>query len=113
MEFTQAQHGSVTVIQLKGNLLGGPDAATLNKNLHALIGQGTHQVVIDLAGVEFMNSSGLGMLIGSASTMKSAGGALKLANVSKKILGLIKITKLTAVFETFDSVEAAVGSFKK
>ena len=113
MKFKVTQQGTVSVIHLQGNLMGGPDATSLNSQLHELLAAGKNLVVVDLAGVEFMNSSGLGMLIGGASTMKSAGGGLKLVNASEKILALIKITKLTSVFEHYSSVKAAVESFKK
>jgi anti-sigma B factor antagonist len=113
MKLTSTQQGAVTIIRLEGNLMGGPDATSVNNILHELVEQGTKHVVIDLGGVEFINSSGLGLLIGSATTMKNAGGALKLANASEKILALIKITKLTSVFENHTSVQSAVASFKK
>ena len=112
MKFTTSQTGTVVVFTLDGNLMGGPDASTLNAKLNELVDAGTKQVVIDLAGVQFMNSSGLGLLIGGASLMKNAGGGLKLANASEKIMALIKITKLTSVFESYSSVDAAVSSFK-
>ncbi len=113
MKFKTVQHGNVTVIEVAGNLMGGPDAATLNTKLHELIEAGKKQVVVDLSGVEFMNSSGLGLLIGSLTAMKNAGGTLKLANTSEKIAAVIKITKLTPIFESYRSVQEAVTSFKK
>ena len=113
MKFNTVQQGAVTVIQLDGNLMGGPDASTLNNKLHDLVDAGRKQVVIDVARVEFMNSSGLGMLIGTVSTMKNAGGGLKIANASQKIMALIKITKLSGILETFESTQAAVESFGK
>jgi anti-sigma B factor antagonist len=113
MKFNVASQGPVSVITLQGSLMGGPDAAGLNSQLHDLLAGGKKDVVIDLSGVEFMNSSGLGMLIGGASTVKNAGGRLTLAHASEKILTLIKITKLSPVFEHYPTVAAAVQSFKK
>lgn len=113
MKFKVDQQSAAIVISLQGSLMGGPDAASLNSQIHELLAAGKKNVVLDLEGVEFMNSSGLGMLIGGASTLKNAGGKLKLAHASEKILGLIKITKLTPVFEHFTTVSAAVESFKK
>ncbi len=113
MKFKTTQSGPATVIELQGNLMGGPDASTLNNKLHELVEGGKKHIIIDLRGVQFMNSSGLGLLIGGASTMKNAGGSLKLANASEKIMALIKITKLSALFESYPSVEAAVESVKK
>jgi anti-sigma B factor antagonist len=113
MKFKTSVQGNVTVFHLDGNLMGGPDATALNGKLHDLVDAGKKQVVIDLKNVEFINSSGLGLLIGSASLMKNAGGGLKLANVSEKIMTLIKIARLGPVFEIFASVQEAVTGFKK
>jgi anti-sigma B factor antagonist len=113
MTLTTSDHGKVTVIHLQGNLMGGPDATTLNNKLHELVDAGKRQIVIDLAAVEFMNSSGLGLLIGGVSALKNSGGALRLANASEKIASLFTITKLTGLLQTFPSVQAAVESFGK
>jgi anti-sigma B factor antagonist len=112
MKSTVGQQGGVTVISLRGSVMGGPDATALNSQLHELLDNGKKSVVLDLSEVEFMNSSGLGMLIGGASTLKNAGGRLTLAGASEKILNLIRITKLSPVFEQYDSVKAAVASFR-
>jgi len=113
MKLKATQHGSVTVIALEGNLMGGPDAGALNNRLHELVEAGKTSVVVDMGDVGFINSTGLGLLIGGVTTMRNAGGNLKLARTSEKIAGLIKIAKLQTVFETYDSVQAAVTSFKK
>lgn len=113
MTLSTVTRGEVTVIALTGNLMGGPDASALNAKLHELVDAGTRRVVLDLGGVQFMNSSGLGLLIGGASLLKTAGGALKIAGASEKILTLIRITKLGSIFETYPSVEDAAASFKK
>ncbi len=73
--------------------------------------KGKKHVVIDLSGVKFMNSSGLGMLIGALTTVKKADGQLKLARVTDKIESLLIITKLITIFESFDTVDEAVETF--
>ncbi len=113
MKFKTTQHGVVTVIALQGNLMGGPDAASLNTRLHELVEGGKKAVVIDLREVKFINSSGLGLLIGGMSALRNAGGALKIANASEKITTLIKITKLASLIESFPSIDEAIASFKK
>ncbi|MCA0445352.1 MAG: STAS domain-containing protein [Bacteroidetes bacterium] len=107
----ETQNGAVTIIHLNGDVLGGPDAAQLNDRLHQLVSSGNLKVVLDLAGVSFMNSSGLGMLIGGLTTMKNAGGSLKLANPAERIQSLLVITKLSTLFSTYKSVEEAIESF--
>jgi len=69
------------------------------------------KIVVDLSGVQGMNSSGLSMLITGLTTMKNAGGDLKIAAASKKIESLLAITKLTTVFELYPSVRKAIASF--
>ena len=113
MELAVVQRGTVSVITLAGNLMGGPDASLLNGKLHELVEAGKKRIVIDMGGVQFMNSSGLGLLIGGVSALKNAGGALKIANASQKIATLITITKLGTVLQTYPSVDAAVESFGK
>ncbi len=113
MKSKTTQHGGVTVIALEGNLMGGPDASSLNGMLHDLIAGGKKHVVIDLKKVEFVNSSGLGLLIGAITTMKNAGGVLKFANVSVKIASLITISKLGGLFQLSPSVEEAVADMKQ
>ncbi len=66
---TSERYGSV-IIEFKGNVMGGPDAVSLNEKLHEFIDAGKTNVVVDLAKVKFMNSSGLGMLIGGLTTMR-------------------------------------------
>jgi len=111
MKFSTAQHGKVTVVALQGNLMGGPDAASLNARINELVDAKKTRVVIDLTGVQFMNSSGLGLLIGGAQALKTAGGGLKLACASPKIRELLAITRLAPVLENHTTVAEAVAAF--
>ena len=104
------QYGAV-VIDLKGNVMGGDDTKEFNELLHKLIDEEKTNIVVDLSDVKFMNSSGLGMLIGGLTTMKKANGSLKLARTTEKIESLLVITKLITIFESYDSVDEAVQSF--
>ncbi len=111
MKLSTSDADGVTVITLGGNVLGGPDATALNDALHKLLEKRKKKVVVDLSGVQTMNSSGLSMLINALTTMRNGGGDLKLAAASKKIETLLVITKLSTVFEVFPSVKKAVSSF--
>ena len=102
----------IIVIELVGNVLGGPDASALNDYLHKLITEDKKNVVIDLKAVSFINSSGLGMLIGGLTTLRHSGGELKLARASKKVENLLEMTKLLNVFDLQKNVNDAVASFK-
>jgi anti-sigma B factor antagonist len=111
MKFSTKEIAGSTVIKLEGNVLGGPDAAELNNSLHKLVEAKKKKVVIDLSDVPFMNSSGLGMLIGSVTTMRNAGGDLKLAGASAKIKNILSVTKLLNVFELYETAKEAAESF--
>ncbi len=102
----------VTVLQLEGNMMGGPDASALNEHLHKLVTENKKKIIVDLHEVSFINSSGLGMLIGGLTTLRHSGGEMKLACASKKIETLLEMTKLLNVFELHKNVNTAVASFK-
>jgi anti-sigma B factor antagonist len=109
---TTEKYGAV-IIELKGNVMGGEDTKDFNELLHRLVDEGKVNIIIDLHDVKFMNSSGLGMLIGGLTTMKKANGTLKLARVTDKIESLLIITKLITIFEFYETVDEAVNSFPK
>jgi anti-sigma B factor antagonist len=111
MKLTSREENGVVVLEPKGKIMGGPDAIMLHDFLHDLIAQNKKKVVIDLSKVEWMNSTGLGILISGLTTLRNNGGELKLASVTEKIQSLLTITKLITVFENYDKVEEAVKSF--
>lgn len=112
MKFKSRESKGVTIIELTGNVMGGPDATSLNNQLHELIDNNKKQVVVNLEEVKFINSSGLGMLIGGLTTLRNSGGELKLACASKKIEDLLRMTKLSTVFDVHKTVSEAVAAFK-
>ena len=112
MKIKTSEKYDAVVVELKGNVMGGPDAQEFQDLLHNLLDEGKKNVVVNLAAVKFMNSSGLGMLISGFTTMKNGGGSLKLANATEKINSLLVITQLITIFENFDSIDEAVLSFK-
>ncbi len=103
----------VCILEPSGKIMGGPDATMLHEKLHECVDTGVKRVVVDLSKVDWVNSTGLGILISGLTTLRNHGGELKLANVTEKIQSLLTITKLVTVFETFDTVESAVKSFTK
>ncbi len=111
MKFKTKEIKNITVIELNGDMIGGPDANALNDYLHELIAKNRKNVIVDLKGVNFINSSGLGMLISGLTTLRNSGGSLKLARASKKIENLLEMTKLHKIFENYKSVNDAVSSF--
>lgn len=111
MSFNVSERYNCVVIEFKGNVMGGPDAVSLNEKLHELIEDEKTNVVVNLSKVKFMNSSGLGMLIGGLTTMRKAGGDLRIANATDKIESLLIITKLITVFKHYKSLDEAIESF--
>lgn len=113
MKLNARQHGSVLVMELKGKIMGGPDATIFRDELKKHLDADIKKVVVDLGKVDWMNSSGLGILIGGLTTVKNAEGEMKLARVTDKIKSLLMITKLVQVFQSYDDVESAIASFSE
>ncbi|MDR3626638.1 MAG: STAS domain-containing protein [Ignavibacteriaceae bacterium] len=111
MKLKYYEQYNAAVIQLIGNVMGGDDTKEFNELLHKLLDEGKKNAIVDLSEVKFMNSSGLGMLIGGLTTMKKGEGNLKLARTTDKIESLLVITKLSQIFESFETVDEAVKSF--
>ncbi|MCB0264926.1 MAG: STAS domain-containing protein [Calditrichaeota bacterium] len=111
MSLLKEQQNDVTVLRLQGDVMGGPEAVQINDEINQLLDNSTLKVVIDLAKVQRMNSSGLGILINALSTFKKNGGDLKLASPTPIVQNLLKITRLNSLFESYDTVDAAVASF--
>ena len=113
MKLKEKMVDNVVVLELSGKIMGGPDATLLNDKLHELIEQEKTNVVADLGKVNWMNSSGLGILIGGLTTMRNKQGDIKLARATERIQSLLMITKLLTVFETFDSLDEAIQAYNK
>lgn len=112
MKLSDREQEGIVILEPKGKIMGGPDASLLYDKLHECMEQGKKKIVIDLSGVDWMNSTGLGILISSYTKLRNQDGDLKLANVTDKIKSLLTITKLVTVFEAHDSIDEAVQSFK-
>ncbi len=111
MDIGQKTIDDIIILELSGKIMGGPDATAFNEKLHDLVESGNIKVIADLSKVNWMNSSGLGILISALTTIRNAGGDLKLAAITERIKSLLMITKLLSVFDTFDTTEEAVKSF--
>jgi anti-sigma B factor antagonist len=111
MRLSDREQEGVVILEPKGKIMGGPDATLLHDKLHEIIEAGKKQVIIDLSQVDWMNSTGLGILISTLTTLRNNNGELKLANVTEKIQSLLVITKLAPVFDSFDTIDDAIKSF--
>ena len=111
MEISIREDEGTAIITLQGNIVGGPDAVQLNEKLHELGDKGIKRAIVDLSGVIFMNSSGLGMLIGGLTAMRNIGGDLKIVQASPKIETLLAVAKIQSLFPNYSSIEQAKNSF--
>ena len=113
MKLTDREENGVIILEPTGKIMGGPDASLLHDKLYEFIEQDKKKVIVDLSEVDWMNSTGLGILISSYTTLRNNGGKLKLANVTEKIKSLLVITKLEPVFESYDTIADAIQSFNE
>jgi anti-sigma B factor antagonist len=111
MTITERKSGDVTVLVVEGKILLGEGDVQLKRKIDELIDRNETKILVNLANVPYMDSGGLGEIVRSYTTVKRAGGELKLLNATKRISDLLTITKLITVFEIFDDEAAAVKSF--
>jgi anti-sigma B factor antagonist len=110
MKMDERQVGRVTILDLVGTITID-DAPRLKDKIASLIWQERNLVVLNLAGVSYIDSGGLGQLVASYSSLAKTSGGLKLLHVGRRIDDLLSITRLVTVFSTFDSEDDAVRSF--
>jgi anti-sigma B factor antagonist len=111
MQIEERTVGSVKVLDVKGQITLSDGGTLLKDKINSVVSQGSKHILINLGGVSYVDSSGLGELVGAYTTVTRAGGRLKLENMTKKMYDLMTITKLLTVFETFDTEQEAVNSF--
>ena len=102
----------VAVIDCDGRLIFGEESASLRDAVRSLLMINKH-IVLNLGGVNYIDSGGLGTLVSLYTTGQNTGGAVKLARLTQRVGDLLQITKLLTVFEVYDSEEEAVESFRK
>jgi anti-sigma B factor antagonist len=112
MQIAERESGAVTVLDLSGTITLGEDGNLLKDKLQSLLHQNKKNILFNLANVSYVDSAGLGAIVSAYTTVTREGGTLKLANVTKKLQDLLSITKLLTVFETFDSEDEAIRSYK-
>ena len=110
MEITERTVDTITILDLSGKLTIGDGAQLLKDKSESLVFQGRNRVIVNLANVPYIDSGGLGQLVACYTTLAKAGGRLTLLNVSTRNHDLLSITKLVAVFDTFESEQEAIDS---
>ncbi len=112
MKIEKRKSGNVTILDLKGKILFGDGIEELRQSINQAIKASEKQLVLNFAEVPYLDSTGLGEVVRSYTTLKKEGGAVKIANLTNKVKDLMMVTKLITVFETFENENDAVKSFK-
>jgi anti-sigma B factor antagonist len=105
------QSSGVSIIDLEGRITLGEATGLLRDTVKTVLAEGHKNILLNLGQVSYIDSAGLGELVGCSTTVRNAGGRLKLMQLQKKISDLMQITKLHTVFEVIDDEAKAVASF--
>jgi anti-sigma B factor antagonist len=113
MKATIRQVDSVKVVDISGRITLGEGCAQLRELIRDQLTKGNKRVLLNLADVTYIDSSGIGELVSAYTAVSNQGGQLKLLNLTKKVHDLLQITKLYTVFDIHDDEAKAIGSFEK
>jgi anti-sigma B factor antagonist len=111
LELHQREHESVTIIDLKGRLTVGDEASQFREYMSKALAAGAQNTILNMQGIDYVDSTGLGALVMVFTTQQKAGGKIKLLNLARRQIELLVMTKLATVFEIFDDEQDAVNSF--
>jgi anti-sigma B factor antagonist len=109
---TRGLEPDITVVSLSGKIVMGPDSQGLETLVSELVGKGARKVVLDCAGLTFLDSSGLGAIARCFVVIQRAGGGLRLAGVSQRVMNALKVTRLNDVVPCYPSVADAARDFQ-
>ncbi|KXK02123.1 MAG: anti-anti-sigma factor family protein [Acidobacteria bacterium OLB17] len=108
---TERQAGDVTILDLDGKVTIGEGSVALRTAIRRVLGEGKNRILLNLGGVGYIDSSGIGELVSSFTAVNKEGGTLKLLNLTQKIQDLLAITKLLTVFDVYEDEAAALASY--
>ncbi len=111
LNITERQAGDITVLDMNGKVTLGEGSVALRTTIRRLLGEGKKNILLNLGQVGYVDSSGIGELVSSFTSVNKEGGKLKLLNLTQKIQDLLAITKLLTVFDVYDSEDEAINSF--
>ena len=113
MKATLRQVDGIVVIDMSGRITLGEGCTQLRELVREQLGKGTKHLLLNLADITYIDSSGIGELVSGFTTVSNQGGKLKLLNLTKKVHDLLQITKLYTVFDVYDDEAKAITSFAK
>ena len=111
LDIQQREREGILILDFKGRLTVGREATAFRDKITELNQAGTKNLVLNLAGVDFIDSTGLGALVMCNTTLRRSGGTIKLLNLNRRNIELLVMTKLATVFEIFNDEQDAVNSF--
>ena len=110
MTIEQRMVGSVAVLDLNGRLVLGEGDRLLKDKINSMVFEGQKQIVLNLGGVSYMDSAGLGELVAAHAAVSKAGGKIKVINLTKRVSDLLSITKVLTIFDVYESEADALKS---
>jgi anti-sigma B factor antagonist len=113
MTTSNRQVGGVTIVDISGRIVLGEESAAMRDMICDLLSKGHKQILLNLGAVDYIDSMGLGSLVGAFATVRKQGGELKLLNLPDKVADLMQMTKLYTVFEIANDEAAGVKSFSQ
>lgn len=111
LEIEQREREGVVILSMKGRITLGKEATELRETVSALNAAGQRKLVFILSGVDYIDSTGLGALVMSVSSLRKSGGNVKLVGLNRRTIELLVMTKLATIFETFSDEQDAVNSY--
>jgi len=112
LNISERHVGDVTILDMDGKITIGEGSVALRTTIRRLLEEGKKKILLNLAKVGYIDSSGIGELVSSYTAINKEGGELKLLNLTQKLQDLLTITKLLTVFDVYESEEEALASFK-
>jgi anti-sigma B factor antagonist len=111
LNIAERQAGDITILDMDGKVTIGEGSVALRNTIRRLLGEGKTKILLNLGGVGYIDSSGIGELVSSFTAVNKEGGTLKLLNLTQKIQDLLAITKLLTVFDVFENEGEALSSY--
>jgi len=112
MEIAEHEFEGIIVLEIVGNITGPPTSSALSLKFNELLKQGKNKIIVDLSRVEWINSSGIGILMKGLQLIRNHKGDLKLARPLKKVKNILEITNFIKIIDIFDTIDQGVKQFK-
>jgi anti-sigma B factor antagonist len=111
LDIQQREREGIVILDLKGRITVGQEASSLREKVAATTAAGNNNIILNLAHVDYIDSTGLGAMVMCSTSVRKAGGGLKLVNLNRRNVELLVMTKLATVFDLFTDEQDAVNSF--